>query len=43
MATHRGKLKTVTVHTGLRHPQALISMNRGQALKLRGRIRRGRA
>jgi len=43
MATHSGILKTVTTITGQRRPETLVSMNRGQALKLSGRIRRGRA
>jgi len=43
MATHNGKLKAVTRITGQRRPETLLSMNRGQALKLCGRIRRGRA
>ena len=43
MATQNGKLKTVTTITGQRRPEMLLSMNRGQALKLSGRIRRGRA
>ena len=43
MATHNGKLKTITTITGQRRPETLVSMNRGQALKLSGRIRRGRA
>ena len=43
MGTHNGKLKAVTRITGQRRPETLLSMNRGQALKLCGRIRRGRA
>ena len=43
MATHSGKLKPITTITGQRSPETLMSMNRGQALKLSGRIRRGRA
>jgi hypothetical protein len=43
MATHSGKLKPITTNTGQRRPETLVSMNRGQALKLSGRIRRGRA
>jgi hypothetical protein len=43
MATHSGNLKFVTTITGQRRPETLLSMNRGQALKLCGRIRRGRA
>lgn len=43
MVTHSGKLKAVTRITGQRRPETLVSMNRGQALKLSGRIRRGRA
>lgn len=43
MATQSGKLKTVTTISGQRRPEAVLSMNRGQALKLSGRIRRGRA
>ena len=43
MATHNGNLKTVTTITGQRRPETLLSMNRGQAFKLCGRIRRGRA
>jgi len=43
MATHSGKLKFVTTITGQRRPATLLSMNRGRALKLCGRIRRGRA
>jgi hypothetical protein len=43
MATHSGKLKPTTTITGQRRPETLVSMNRGQALKLSGRIRRGRA
>ena len=43
MAAHSGKLKFVTTITGQRRPETLVPMNRGQALKLSGRIRRGRA
>lgn len=43
MATHGGKLKPITTITGQRRPETLVSMNRGQVLKLSGRIRRGRA
>ena len=43
MATHSGKLKIVTTITGQRRLATLLSMNRGRALKLSGRIRRGRA
>ena len=43
MATHSGKLKIVTTITGQRRPETLLSMNHGHALKLCGRIRRGRA
>ena len=43
MATHSGNLKPITTITGQRRPETLVSMNRGQALKLSGRIRRGRA
>lgn len=43
MATQSGNLKTITTITGQRRPETLLSMNRGQALKLCGRIRRGRA
>ncbi|HHE9810690.1 TPA: hypothetical protein ACPHJK_002099 [Enterobacter cloacae] len=43
MATRNGKLKTVTTITGQRRPETLVPMNRGRALKLSGRIRRGRA
>jgi hypothetical protein len=43
MATHSGKLKPITTITGQRRPETLVSMNRGQALKLSGRIRCGRA
>ncbi len=43
MATHRGKLKPISTITGQRRPETLVFMNRGQALKLSGRIRRGRA
>ncbi len=43
MATHSGKLKPISTITGQRCPETLMSMNRGQALKLSGRIRRGRA
>ncbi|HXK67696.1 MAG TPA: hypothetical protein PLD04_05085 [Thermoanaerobaculia bacterium] len=43
MATHSGKLKPITTITGQRRPETLVSMNRGQALKLSGRILRGRA
>ena len=43
MATRNGNLKTVTTITGQRRPETLVSMKRGQALKLSGRIRRGRA
>jgi hypothetical protein len=43
MATRNGKLKTISTITGQRRPETLMSMNRGQALKLSGRIRRGRA
>ena len=43
MATQSGNLKPITTITGQRRPGTLLSMNRGQALKLSGRIRRGRA
>jgi len=43
MATQSGKIKTVTTITGQRRPETLVSMNRGPALKLSGRIHRGRA
>lgn len=43
MATHSGNLKPITTITGQRRPATLLSMNRGRALKLCGRIRRGRA
>jgi hypothetical protein len=43
MATQNGKLKTITTITGQRRPETLVSMNRGRALKISGRIRRGRA
>lgn len=43
MAMHSGKLKPITTITGQRSPETLMSMNRGRALKISGRIRRGRA
>ncbi len=43
MATQNGKLKAITTIIGQRRPETLVSMNRGRALKLSGRIRRGRA
>ena len=43
MATHSGKLKTVTTITGQRRPETLVSINRGRALKLSRKIRRGPA
>ena len=43
MATVRGKLKTIETVKGKYHPRTLTSLSRGKALRLNGRIRRGRA
>jgi hypothetical protein len=43
MATVPGKMKTIETVKGKYHPRALASLSRGKALKLNGRIRRGRA
>jgi hypothetical protein len=43
MAAVKGKLKTIQTLKGKYIPQLLISLPRGKALKLNGRIRRGRA
>lgn len=43
MAAAPGKLKTIETVKGKYHPRTLASLSRGKALKLNGRIRRGRA
>ncbi len=43
MTTVPGKLKTIETVKGKYRPRTLVSLLRGKALKLSGRIRRGRA
>jgi hypothetical protein len=43
MATVPGKMKTIETVKGNYRPRTLASLLRGKALKLNGRIRRGRA
>jgi len=42
MAAVPGKLKAIETITGKYKPKTLASLSRGKALKLNGRIRRGR-
>jgi len=43
MAAVPGKLKTIETVKGKYRPRTLVSLSRGKALKLSGRIHRGRA